>query len=120
MGQLAVHEMDPAGDILKDSGFQLPVVMGNVFCTLTLPPGKYRIDINRIAYGTGAPTIANNSSFWIGGSQHILSSGAILGVPYRYQFFVVLDGSTAIKVQANGNGSANIGVSAGITAVRLA
>lgn len=119
MGQMSVHDIEPTTDILKDVGFQLPVVAGNVFATLTPPAGKYRIDINRIAYGNGTPTIANNSSFFVGANSHTLSSGAILGVAYRYQFFVVLDGSTAIGVRANGNGSANIGVSAGITAVRL-
>lgn len=120
MGQMAVHEFEPTSDILKDAGFQLPVTAGNVFATLTPPVGRWRININRIAYGSGAPTIANNSSFWVGGSQHILSSGAILGVPYRYEFFLALDGATVIKVQANGNGSANIGVSVGMTATRLA
>lgn len=112
-------QFDPTADILKDAGFQMPVTAGNVFATLTPPAGKYRVNINRIAYGVGTPSVANNSSFWVGAVQHILSSGAILGVPYRYEFYVVLDGSTVIKVQANGNGSVNIGVSAGMTATRL-
>jgi hypothetical protein len=120
MGQMGVHEFDPGTDILKDAGFQLPVVIGNVFATLTPPTGKYRVNINRIAYGTGQPTIANNSSFFVGNVNHTLSSGAILGVPYRYEFYVLLDGLTAIGVKANGNGSANIGVSVGITATKLA
>jgi hypothetical protein len=120
MAQSSSAEFDPGADILKDAGFQRPVTSGNVFATLDLPPGKYRININRIAYGVGQPTIANNSSFWIGSSQHTLSSGAILGVPYRYEFYISLLSTTTIKVQANGNGSANIGVSAGVTAVRLA
>ena len=120
MGQMAVHEFAPESDIHKDAGFELPVTAGNVFATLTPPRGKWRININRIAYGSGAPSVANNSSFWVGSSQHVLSSGAILGVPYRYEFFLDLDGDTIIKVQANGNGSANIGVSAGMTATRLA
>ncbi len=120
MAQLTTSDFVPEADIRKDAGFEMPVTAGNVFATLTLPSGKWRININRIAYGNGSPTIANNSSFWVGSSQHTLSSGAILGVPYRYEFFLSLDGVTAIKVQANGNGSANIGVSAGMTAIRLA
>ena len=119
MGQLSVHEFEPTADILKDTGFELPVTAGNVYCTLTPPPGKYRIDINRIAYGTGTPSVPNNSHFFVGSSNHVLSSGAILGVPYRYQFFLVLDGVTAIGVRSINAGSNNIGVSAGITAIRL-
>lgn len=110
----------PTADILKSAGFQIPVTIGNVFCALTPPAGSYRIDINRIAYGNGTPSIANNSHFFVGANVHNLSSGAVLGVPYRYQFFIYLDGVTAIGIKANGNGSANIGVSAGITATRLA
>jgi hypothetical protein len=117
---MSVSDIDPGDDIIKDAGFQFPVTAGNVFCTLTPPPGKYRIDINRIAYGNGTPTVANNSSFFVGANTHTLSSAAGLLVPYRYQFFITLDGSTDIGVRANGNGSANIGVSAGITATRLA
>jgi len=119
MGQMSVHDIEPTGSIIKDAGFQLPVTAGNVYCTLTPPPGKYRVDINRIAYGNGTPTVANNSYFFVGATNHVLSSGAILGVPYRYQFYLALDGLTAIGVKAIGNGSANIGVSAGITAIRL-
>lgn len=119
MGQMSVHEFEPGSDVTKSAGFQLPVTIGNIFCTLTPPAGKYRVNINRIAYGNGTPTVANNSSFFVGASLHTLSSGAILGVPYRYEFYLQLDGSTAIGVQANGNGSANIGVSVGITATRL-
>lgn len=120
MGQMGVHEFDPGSDILKDAGFQLPVTLGHTFATLTPPPGKYRININRLAYGNGTPSVANNSHFFVGDSTHTLSSGAILGVPYRYEFYVVLDGETPIGVKANGNGSANIGVTVGITATRLA
>lgn len=120
MGQMSVHEIAPESDIRKSAGFQSPVTAGNVFATLTPPSGKWRININRIAYGNGTPSIANNSSFYVGSNQHTLSSGAILGVPYRYEFFLDLDGSTVIKVQANGNGSNNIGVSVGMTATRLA
>lgn len=120
MGRNASHEFAPESDIRKDAGFQLPVTAGNVFATLTPPRGVWRININRIAYGSGSPTIANNSSFYVGSTQHTLSSGAVLGVPYRYEFFLDLDGATTIKVQANGNGSANIGVSVGLTATRLA
>jgi len=120
MGQMAVHEFAPESDIRKDAGFQLPVTAGHVFATLTPPSGRWRININRIAYGNGTPTIANNSSFNVGSSAHTLSSGAVLGVAYRYEFFVELDGNTAISVTANGNGSANIGVSVGMTATRLA
>lgn len=120
MSQMAVHEFDPTSDILKDAGFKLPVVANDVFCTLTPPAGKYRIDINRIAYGSGSPSIANNSVFFVGSSDHVLSSAAALAVPYKYQFYVRLDGSTAIGVRALNNGSPNIGVTAGITATRLA
>lgn len=120
MGQMAVHEFDPETDIRKSAGFQLPVTAGNVYCTITPPAGRWRININRIAYGNGTPSIANNSSFFVGATLHVLSSGAILGVPYRYEFYLKLDGNTAVGVQANGNGSNNIGVSAGITATRLA
>lgn len=119
-GIASVTQFDPGRDILKDAGFQLPVTAGNVFCTLTPPAGKYRININRIAYGSGNPSIANNSEFFVGSSAHTLSSGAGLLIPYRYEFFVELDGATAIGVRAIGNGSNNIGVSAGITATRLA
>lgn len=120
MGQMSVHEFNPGSDIIKSAGFQIPVTAGHVFATLTPPAGVYRVNINRLAYGNGSPSIANNSSFWVGASQHVLSSGGILGVPYRYEFYVKLDGSTAIEVRANGNGSANIGVTVGMTATRLA
>lgn len=106
-------------DILKSTGFQEPVTAGNVFCTLTPPAGRYRININRIAYGTGTPGIPNNSYFFVGASNHTLSSGAIIGVPYRYEFYVQLDGATAVGVKAINNGSNNIGVSAGITATPM-
>jgi hypothetical protein len=119
MAQMSMTQFSPGSDILKDAGFELPVTLGNVFCTLTPPAGKYRININRIAYGGGNPSIANNSHFFVGASVHNLSSGAILGVPYRYEFYLTLDGATAIGVKANGNGSANIGVSVGITATPL-
>lgn len=119
MGQMAVHEFDPTASIIKSAGFELPVTAGHTFCTLTPPAGNYKININRIAYGNGVPSIANNSHFFVGSEEHTLSSGAILGVPYRYEFYIQLDGVTAIGIKANGNGSANIGVSAGITALRL-
>ncbi len=120
MGNFSTDAFDPASDIIKDAGFQIPVTAGNVFCTLTPPAGRYRININRIAYGTGTPSVANNSQFFVGSTNHTLSSGAILGVPYRYEFYLTLNGSTAIGVKAVSNGSNNIGVSVGMTATRLA
>lgn len=119
MAQLSTSSFDPGPDILKDAGFELPVTAANTFCTLTPPAGKYRININRIAYGSGNPAIANNSHFFVGSVNHVLSSAAALGVPYRYEFYVVLDGATAIGVRSINSGSAAIGVSAGITATRL-
>lgn len=109
----------PDADILTDTGFQFPVVANTVFCQLTLPAGHWRIDVTRLAYGTGSPQIANNSHFFVGGTNHTLTTGGILGVLYSYQYFLTLNGSTTIGVRSIGNGSANIGVTAGITAIRL-
>jgi hypothetical protein len=119
MGQMSVHEYAPH-DPLHDAGFQLPVTAGNVFCTLTPPSGHYRIEIHRLAYGTGTPSVANNGRFFVGATEHTLSSGAALGVPYFFTFYVQLDGATAVGIKAVNNGSANIGVTASITATRLA
>lgn len=107
------------GALIHDAGFQLPVTAGNTFCTITPPAGRYRIDVHRMAYGNGTPSIANNSHLAIGSNNYTLSTGAILGVEYWWQFFVELDGTTSVSVVANGNGSANIGVTAGITAVQI-
>lgn len=120
MAQISASSFEPGPDILKDAGFQLPVTANNVFCTLTPPPGKYLVEVRRLAYGNGTPSVANNSYFFVGTSNHTLSTGAILGVLYHFEFYVELDGSTAIGVKSIGNGSANIGVTAGITATRLA
>lgn len=109
----------PRADLYHDAGFQLPVTAGHVFCTLTPPAGDYRVDVRRLAYGNGTPSIANNSYFFVGSDQNVLSTGATLGVEYVYQFFVKLDGVTAIGVAAVGNGSANIGVTCGMTATPL-
>lgn len=119
MAQHSATQFAPETDIRKNAGFQLPVTAGNIFCQLTPPAGHYRIDIHRIAYGSGNPSVANNSQFFVGSNNHTLSTGAVLGVAYSWQFFVQLDGNTAVGVSAIGNGSANIGVSCGITATRL-
>lgn len=102
-----------------NAGFQLPVLAGNVFCTLTPPAGTYRVTIHRIAYGTGTPAVANNGTFKVGSTDHVLSSAAGLDIPYVYDFYLQLDGSTPIQVVALNNGSNNIGVSASITASRI-
>lgn len=107
------------GAIIHDAGLQLPVTAGHVFCTITPPAGRYRIDIHRIAYGNGTPSIANNSHLAIGANNYTLSTAAALDIEYWWQFYVELDGNTAVSVVANGNGSNNIGVSAGITAVQI-
>lgn len=113
------REETASSGLLHDAGFQSPVTAGNIFCELTPPAGNYRVILNRLAYGNGTPSIANNSYFFIGGDQYTLSTGGILGILYRYEFYITLDGSTSIGLAAVGNGSANIGVTAGITAIRL-
>lgn len=107
------------GAIIHDAGLQSPVTAGHVFCTITPPGGRYQIDIHRIAYGNGTPSVANNSHLSIGANDYTLSTGAVLGVEYWWQFYVELNGSTPLSVVANGNGSPNIGVSVGITAVQI-
>lgn len=109
----------PEADILTNTGFQFPVVANTVFCQLTLPAGHWRIDVTRLAYGSGTPSIANNSHFFVGDVNHTLTTGGILGVLYEYQYYLTTDGVTTIGVRSIGNGSANIGVTAGITAIRL-
>ena len=109
----------PTGSLLHDAGFQIPVTAGHVFCTVTCPAGSYRIRVNRLAYGTGAPSIANNSRLFIGSAQHTLCTGGILGIWYEYDFYVTLDGTTAVEVRSIADGSPNIGVTASITAIRL-
>ncbi len=109
----------PTGTLLHDAGFQIPVTAGHVFCSVTCPSGSFRIRINRLAYGTGAPSIANNSRLFVGDDEYTLCTGGILGVWYEYDFYVTLNGTTAIQLRAVGDGSPNIGVTASITAIKL-
>ena len=109
----------PTGTLLHDAGFQFPVTAGNVFASVTCPAGSYRIRINRLAYGTGAPSIANNSRLFVGDDEYTLATGGILGVWYEYDYYVTLNGTTSIELRATGDGSANIGVTASITAIKL-
>ena len=106
--------------VLSDAGFQLPVTAGHVFATLTPPAGFYRVHIDRVAYGSGTPSVPNNSYFQVGSQQYVLATAAALDINYDFDFYVKLDGATAISVVAVGNGSNNIGVTVGISAARLA
>ncbi len=105
--------------VYHDAGFQLPVTAGHVFATVTPPAGKYYVHIDRVAYGTGTPGIANNSYFAVGAAQYILPTAAALDINYDFDFWVQVDGKTALQVVAVGNGSNNIGVTAGLTATRI-
>lgn len=109
----------PTGTFLHDTGFQIPVTAGHVFASVTCPAGSFRIRINRLAYGTGAPTIANNSRLFVGDTEYTLCTGGILGVWYEYDFYVTLNGTTSIQLRAVADGSPAIGVTASITAIKL-
>ena len=109
----------PTGTLLHDTGFQIPVTAAHVFCTVTCPPGSYRLRVNRLAYGTGAPTLANNSRLFVGSDSYTLCTGGILGVWYEYDFYVTLNGTTSAEIRSVSDGSPNIGVTASITAIKL-
>ena len=68
----------PTGTLVHDAGFQLPVTSGHVFASITCPAGNWHIHVNRLAYGTGAPSIANNSRLFIGNDEYTLATGGIL------------------------------------------
>ena len=118
-GITGIRREIPTGTFLHDAGFQIPVLAGNVFCTLTPAAGSYRIRVNRIAYGTGLPSLANNSRMFVGSDSYTLATGGILGVWYEYDFYLTLNGSTAVQLRAVANGSPNIGVACSLTAIKI-
>lgn len=105
--------------ILWDASFQIPVTAGHVFATLTPPAGYYHVHIDRVAYGSGSPSIANNARFNVGSTAYVLATAAALDINYDFDFYVRLDGSTTISVTAAADGSPAIGVTVGMSAVRI-
>lgn len=109
-GATSLHASDQVTNILA----------GQAVCTLTSPPaGFYRVDVHRIAGGSGTPSLFNNGQFRIGATTHVLMSAAVLELPYFFTFYVALDGATNLSVNAVADGSANITVAASITATRI-
>lgn len=105
---------------LHTAGAQANVTASQAICTLAAPPaGFYRVDVHRIAGGSGTPTLFNNGQFRVGAAINTLASAAVLETPYDFVFFVNLDGSTALSVNAAADGGANITISASITATRI-
>lgn len=106
---------------LHASGFASSVTAGQAICTLTAPPaGFYEVEINRIAGGSGTPTLYNNGQFKVGATSYVLPSTPTLDLPYKFTFYVGVDGSTNLSVNAVSNGAANITITASITATRMA
>lgn len=105
---------------LHVAGAVANVVAGQAICTLPAPPaGFYRVDVHRIAGGSGSPTLFNNGQFRVGATIHTLMSAAVLELPYTFTFYVALNGSTDLSVNAAANGAANITIAASITATRI-
>lgn len=96
---------------------------GGVIATITPAAGTYDIDVFA-SYDVGAPAAAeiNNMEFREGAAVvSVLQVLAIINVygPGR-SFRRVLDGATAISVNATAAGTAGVGYNAQITAIRIA
>lgn len=105
---------------LHTAGQVTNILAGQAVCTLTAPPaGFYRVDIHRIAGGSGTPSLFNNGQFRIGATAHVLMSAAVLEIPYAFTFYVELDGLTNLSINAVTDGSPNITIAASITATRM-
>ena len=102
------------------AGSVLQPTAGQAICTMPpLPAGLYRVDIHRMAGGSGTPTLFNNGEFRSGALVRTLPSVAVLEIPYTFTFFEQLNGAEAMSVNAVNAGSANITIVASITATRI-
>jgi hypothetical protein len=105
---------------LHAAGSATNVTPGQIICQLTNPPaGFYRVDVHRMAGGSGTPTLYNNGRLWVGSTPYVLTSTPTLDLHYEFTFYVKLDGATNLSVDVVGAGASNITVVASITATRI-
>lgn len=109
-GFQSLHDANQVTNILADQ----------VVCSISNPPaGFYRIDVHRIAGGSGTPTLFNNGKLRIGSTDYVLMSAAVLETPYDFTFYALLTGSQSLSVRAVANGATNVTIAASITATRI-
>lgn len=103
------------------AGSAANAVAGQAIVTMSAPPaGFYQIDVHRSADGSGTPSLYNNGDFRVGAlTPMVLLSVPELGIQYFYTFYVNLDGTQALSVNAVTNVSNNITITASITATRI-
>lgn len=105
---------------LHVAGTAMNVTAGQAICTLTAPAaGFYKVQVTRIAGGSGTPALYNNGEFRVGAASRVLVSTPTLDLLYQYTFYVGVDGATNLSVNAVANGATNITISASITATRM-
>lgn len=118
-GVLSVSEV--MSQSLHAAGSVLTPGAGAAICTLSAPPaGLYRVDIHRMAGGSGTPTLFNNGAFrTTSGLNFVLPSVAVLEIPYSFTMYIQANGTDDFSVNSVLAGSANITISASITATRI-
>lgn len=108
-------------DSLANAGSAATPTTGQAIVTIPTPPaGFYEIEVNRIAGGSGTPTLFNNGEFRVGAAAYTLMSAAVLEIPYKYMFYMDLNGSESLSVNQVANASSGITIAASIIATRLA
>jgi hypothetical protein len=105
---------------LHAAGTATNVTAGQAICTISNPPaGFYRVDVTRVAGGSGTPTLFNNGEFRVGATPRVLVSVPTLDLLYQYIFYVTVNGSQNLSINAVANGASNVTISASITATRM-